>query len=116
MTLNQEQIMNYFTRIGLNYDDYKCHKLDGQLLAKLCFAHNISIPFENLDILNHKMISLDGSILYDKIITKHRGGLCFELNGLSEIFLRSLGFGVKDLSSRFFRMQEMIYPCRDIAY
>lgn len=103
MILNQKQIINYFTRIGLNYDDYKCHKLDGQLLSELCFAHNISIPFENLDILNHKMISLDGSILYDKIITKHRGGLCFELNGLSEIFLRSLGFGVKDLSSRFFR-------------
>ena len=83
--------MNYFTRIGLNYKDYENHKLDGQLLAELCFAHNISIPFENLDILNNRKISLDGSILYDKIITNHRGGLCFELNGLSEIFFAIIG-------------------------
>ncbi len=92
MTLNQEQIMNYFTRIGLNYDDYKCHKLDGQLLAKLCFAHNISIPFENLDILNHKMISLDGSILYDKkSLQSIEEASVFELNGLSEIFFAIIG-------------------------
>ena len=46
---------------------------------------------------------MDSSILYDKIITKHRGGLCFELNGLSEIFFAIIGIWGKDLSSRFFR-------------
>ncbi len=61
---NQEQIVNYFTRIGLNYDDYKCHKLDGQLLLELCFTHNISIPFENLDILNNREDFLGRLYLY----------------------------------------------------
>ena len=103
MTLNQEQLVSYFQRIGLHYGDYVNHKLDSKLLEKLCFAHNITIPFENLDILAGKPLRLDGASLYEKIIANRRGGLCFELNGLSAIFLRSLGFGVQDFFSRFFR-------------
>ncbi|MFR5068511.1 MAG: arylamine N-acetyltransferase [Acutalibacteraceae bacterium] len=29
------------------------------MLLELCFTHNISIPFENLDILNNRKISWD---------------------------------------------------------
>ena len=103
MILNQEQLKAYFNRIGLCYEDYKNRPLDGAFLGELCFAHSTAIPFENLDMLHATSVSLDGPTLYDKIITKRRGGLCFELNGISSIFLRSLGFGVQDLSSRFFR-------------
>lgn len=103
MILDEKQLVTYFDRIGLSYEAYRNRPLDAQLLSELSMAHSITIPFENLDILQGKLLSLDGETLYDKIILNHRGGNCFELNGLCGIFLRSLGFGVSDYFSRFFR-------------
>ncbi len=103
MRLNESQLSAYFARIGLCYEDYRHRPLHGRLLWELSMAHSITIPFENLDILEGRLLSLDSEDLYDKIITRHRGGNCFELNGLCGVFLRSLGFGVSDYFSRFFR-------------
>lgn len=103
MYLDERQLTAYFARIGLHYEDYRERELDSQLLRELSIAHSITIPFENLDILRGKLLSLDSGDLYEKIITNRRGGNCFELNGLCGVFLRSLGFGVTDYFSRFFR-------------
>jgi N-hydroxyarylamine O-acetyltransferase len=51
-------------------------------------------------------LSLDANALYDKIVTRHRGGYCFELNGLFTWLLRSLGFPVTEYMSRFLRDAE----------
>ncbi|MDD5953525.1 MAG: arylamine N-acetyltransferase [Oscillospiraceae bacterium] len=112
MLLSQQQLAAYFDRIGLCYDTYKDRPLDYPLLRELNVAHAITMPFENLDILEGKLLSLDGEALYDKLITRHRGGNCFELNGLCGIFLRSLGFGVSDYFSRFFRDANGQIPMR----
>lgn len=103
MILNENQLKQYFTRIGLRYEDYKDRELDSQLLKELSIAHSVTVPFENLDILAGKLISLKEEDLFEKIIIQRRGGNCFELNGLCAVLLRSLGFGVKDYFSRFFR-------------
>lgn len=103
MDLNERQLTAYFERIGLRYEDYRDRELDSQMLGELSIAHSVTIPFENLDILEGKLLSMDSTALYEKIITNHRGGNCFELNGLCGVFLRSLGFGVTDYFSRFFR-------------
>lgn len=63
----------------------------------------LSIAYENLDILSGKPLSLDRDALYDKIVTRGRGGYCFELNGLLTHMLREMGFPVSERFARFLR-------------
>jgi len=65
--------------------------------------HLLSIPFENLDIHLGRPIILSKKAFYDKIIREHRGGFCYELNGLFATLLDELGFKVSMLSARVAR-------------
>jgi N-hydroxyarylamine O-acetyltransferase len=60
----------------------------------------MAIPFENLSIHWGEPIILTDEALFDKIVTRRRGGFCYELNGLFAALLRSLGFTVAMLSAR----------------
>jgi N-hydroxyarylamine O-acetyltransferase len=62
-------------------------------------AHLLAVPFENLDIHLGRPILLDQDALFDKIITRRRGGFCYELNGLFALLLRGLGFEVTLLAA-----------------
>lgn len=70
------------------------------VLRRLHRKHMLSIPFENLDIHSHRPIVLSEDAIYDKIVNRHRGGFCYELNGLFCNLLRELGFRVSMLSAR----------------
>ena len=59
------------------------------------------IAYENLDVLAGKALQLDDEALYDKIVTRGRGGYCFELNGLLTYMLREMGFQVSERFARF---------------
>ena len=62
--------------------------------------HLFTVPFENLDIPLGTPITLGIPLLYEKIVTRHRGGFCYELNGLFGELLTALGFRVEMLSAR----------------
>ena len=51
-------------------------------LQALHEAHQLAVPFENLDISLGRAIVLDKASLWTKIVEHHRGGFCYELNGL----------------------------------
>lgn len=70
------------------------------LLCTLHQAHMLAVPFENLSIHYGQPIILEDKALYDKIVHRHRGGFCYELNGLFAWLLRRLGFSVRLLSAR----------------
>ena len=70
------------------------------VLRRLHRKHLLSIPFENLDIHLGRPIILNKNSFYDKIIKHHRGGLCYELNGLFATLLDEFGFKVSMLSAR----------------
>ncbi|HXI24988.1 MAG TPA: arylamine N-acetyltransferase [Pyrinomonadaceae bacterium] len=72
---------------------------DAETLRQLHVAHLRSVPFENLSIHAHEPISLDDESLFEKIVTRRRGGFCYELNGLFAALLRALGFQVTMLSA-----------------
>lgn len=72
-------------------------------LRGLHLAHLHAVPFENLDIHLGRPLSLDGEALFDKIVTRRRGGFCYELNGLFGALLRELGFPVTLLSAEVAR-------------
>ena len=68
---------------------------DKETLDRLIYLHQCAIPFENLDVYYAKKeISQGITDLFDKIICKHRGGFCFEMNNLFYAFLKTLGFDV----------------------
>jgi len=61
-------------------------------LGELHRAHATSIPFENLDPANGIPASLDLGDLEDKLVTRRRGGFCFEQNLLLMGALHALGY------------------------
>ena len=69
-------------------------------LADLHERHQLSVPFENLDIVLGTPIRLDEAGLLDKIVTRRRGGYCYELNGAFAWLLGKLGFSVTMLEAR----------------
>jgi N-hydroxyarylamine O-acetyltransferase len=69
-------------------------------LRSLHRQHLFAVPFENLDIPLGARIFLDVELLYKKIVTRRRGGFCYELNGLFRALLQELGFEVEMLSAR----------------
>ena len=68
-------------------------------LRELHRAHLLAVPFENLDIHLGRPIMLDQEALFGKIVTRRRGGFCYELNGLFALLLRELGFEVTLLAA-----------------
>ncbi|MFY0570625.1 arylamine N-acetyltransferase family protein [Archangium lansingense] len=71
-----------------------------ETLRGLHLRHLESVPFENLDIHSRRPIVLDEAAFFDKVVRNHRGGFCYELNGLFAALLRALGFQVTYLSGR----------------
>lgn len=68
-------------------------------LAALQRAHLLAVPFENLDIGRGRPLALDAAGLFAKIVTRRRGGFCYELNGLFARLLRALGYDVSLLAA-----------------
>ena len=80
------------------------------ILAGLHLAHLRAVPFENLDVISRRPISLDPADLFTKIVRQRRGGFCYELNGLFSLLLRALGFHVTLLAATFPRPPGQVAP------
>lgn len=91
-------IKDYLKRIG--YDGSLGPTLE--VLRALQQCHLLSVPFENLDIHYGNTIRLDITRIYNKIVYKHRGGFCYEVNGLFYEVLKNLGFDVRRISARVY--------------
>jgi N-hydroxyarylamine O-acetyltransferase len=97
----------YLKRIGLQ--DAKTPDL--QTLDALIRAQMLTVPFENLDVYDAETdIKLDTASLFDKIVTRKRGGYCFELNGLFFQLLKSVGYDCYPIAVRVVWMAECYMP------
>jgi len=74
--------------------------VDLQTLRGVVLRHALSIPFENLDALTGRRVSLDPADVEQKLLHRGRGGWCFEQNLLLGNALRAIGFHVEDLAGR----------------
>lgn len=93
-------IKDFLARIGLAGAEPACTPA---FLAKVQEACVLSIPYENLDILAGKPLSLDVDDVYKKVVGSHRGGYCFELNALLHYILTDMGFAVRSCFARVLR-------------
>ena len=103
---SSEQLTKIFERIGLTYTPGA--PATAELLAAVQLSMVTHVPYENLDIVAGIPLSLDYGDLYEKIVTRHRGGYCFELNGFLGEVLRSLGFRVTEVMARYLRGETTI--------
>ena len=88
--LSKEQLNAYLERIGL---DTAPKALTEEYLDEIVKAQLRHIPFDCADVWATGCVpSLAVDDLFDKIITRKRGGYCFELNSLFCRFLKDLGF------------------------
>ena len=88
-TLAPQELDAYLARIGYSGD----RALTKETLDTLVYLHQCHVPFEDLDVFDQLApIRLDAASLFDKVVTRHRGGFCFELNGSFQLLLRSFGF------------------------
>ena len=86
----------YFKRIG--YSGGTAPTLE--TLAALHTAHVFSIPFENLDVYEGRAVSLEPGAIFEKLVTRRRGGYCYEMNTLFASVLRQMGFNATDILAR----------------
>ena len=99
-----EKIEKYLQRIGYTGSTVTTR----ETLAAVLTCHLQSVPYENLDILAGVPLRLDADALFDKIVTRRRGGFCFELNAAFGILLRGMGYDVTDCFARYLMGEEGI--------
>ena len=95
--LSSEEAAAYLERMGYRGET----RVTKECLDELIYLHQCNVPFECLDTYHTEWIPpLDKDSLFDKIVTRNRGGFCFELNGLFVLLLRSLGFDAFSVGCR----------------
>ena len=84
------KLERYFDRIG-----FRGHaRPTVSTLASLLRHHACSVPFENIDVLLGRTLTIGVEDAFEKIVERGRGGWCYEQNGLFGWALAELGFEV----------------------
>src|SRR5215469_12990586 len=96
--LTEDMLAAYLARMGVHGP----LALDAGALRDLHRAHLVAVPFENLSIHLGEPISLTEANLIDKIVSRRRGGFCYELNGAFACLLERLGADVRRVSARVY--------------
>ncbi|PCF41581.1 arylamine N-acetyltransferase family protein [Staphylococcus delphini] len=91
--MNFKALENY---IGIRQADIQKHTYDE--LKNYIFHFMVKIPFEAIDVFNGDKISMDVDKIIDKFVNQHRGGLCYENNLVTNMYLHARGFDTKLIS------------------
>lgn len=82
-------------------------------LRHLQHAHLHAVPFENLDIRAGRALDLNEAALFNKLVERRRGGICYEQNVLFAALLRALGFQVSLLAAEVGTAEAAFGPAFD---
>lgn len=89
----------YLSRIG-----YEAQvRPDLHTLLGLHDRHMLAIPYENLDVQLGRRLTLDPGKAFDKLVTRRRGGWCYEMNGVFAGALEAAGFQVTRMAGEVMR-------------
>ena len=104
--MTSTRVTDYLVRFGARPEDD---------LATLVDRHYRAVPFESLSIHLGEPIDLRPEALFDKIVRRRRGGLCYELNGLFGWLLGELGYDVAFLGARVHGRDRDTVPLAHLA-
>ena len=80
-------------------------------LDRLVHAQLTHIPFDDMDCWGRgDTPSLAIKDIYEKIVVRHRGGYCFELNSLFCAFLKALGYAAYLVTIRIVAGRDFVTP------
>ncbi len=106
--MNKDQVQKYLARIEWK-GKWPEHTLNS--LKRLMKAQLTHIPYENIDVYDLEQVpDLKETVLFHKIIENHRGGYCFEVNGLFYQLLISLGYPVYPVGIRVMWNKTVFQP------
>jgi N-hydroxyarylamine O-acetyltransferase len=105
------EVEGYLARIGYTGSTTP----NQETLFAIQRAHLLAVPFEALDCYLGVPIRLERDALFDKVVTRRRGGFCYELNGLFGELLLALGFRVTRLAARPFTADGLAPPFAHLA-
>lgn len=90
----------YLTRIGVADRRPALATHDPDAVEALARRQHRTIPFENLDIHRGLVVNVAAGVIVDKLVTRRRGGICYELNGLLLLALREFGIDAQAIGAR----------------
>ncbi|MFH9979216.1 arylamine N-acetyltransferase [Streptomyces sp. NPDC017179] len=96
MNLTDRQRRSYLARIG--YDGPLEPTLE--ILTVLCRARVRTVPFELLNGPDGVIPGIDAASVYERVVVRHLGGACTEVNHLFAARLADLGFEVTTYAAR----------------
>ncbi|MBP0724520.1 arylamine N-acetyltransferase [Bacillus sp. RG28] len=96
-------VLHYLKHIELNVGEIGPSV---ELLKEIHKKHLLKVPFENLDIITGRKLSMNPEDIYKKIILEKRGGICYETNTLMYSILQMIGFNVKRVSACFWNAEQ----------
>lgn len=82
------KLQAYLDRIGFK----GAPRADLDTLKRLHRGHVLNIPYENFDVQFGRKLTREPAAIFDKIVTRKRGGWCYEMNGLLSWALDEIGF------------------------
>ena len=96
------KLEGYLDRIGYKGDV----RVDLECLTNIHRCHALSVPYENLDVQLKRYLDQDIERIFDKIVSRKRGGWCYEQNGLLAWALCEIGFDVTRIVGAMERREE----------
>ena len=93
------ELSTYLERIGFSGTPAP----DRATLEAVQRRHLLAIPYENIDVQLGRPVTTDPAAAFDKLVTRRRGGWCYEMNGLFGWALAEIGFAVTRLASGVMR-------------
>lgn len=92
---NDRFVADYLAHIGYHGNARPCP----ETLIELQQLHVFHVLFENLDLLQDSFVpNLDRDFLFEKIVCRNRGGVCYELNTSFYNLLTAMGFSAQQIS------------------
>ncbi len=103
--LSDNNIQNY-----LGYLSVVQPEVSISFIKELQNFHLDTFPFSNLGVLLHEDLSLESQRLFDRVVTRKRGGYCFEQNKIFFEVLKSLGFQCDIVLGRVLHNRDIDIP------
>ncbi len=103
MKADNFSLPGYLARIGFRQEA----SADIATVTEMMRCQLFTVPFENLDVQAGKVVSLVPEEIVEKILTRKRGGYCYEVNGLFAMALEALGIPYQFVAAR-----PMFYPVK----
>ena len=102
--ITDKDLHDYLQRIDLSLSTP-----DEKYLNQLHLHHVTHIPFETFDLIDRKDLRITRDYIFDRIVRQHRGGVCYQMNGLFHLILTQLNYQVQLISCEVYSERDNTY-------